>query len=165
MSLANADADYCERLVRQLKAHSVSSVARSARVQKRVREAKASLWEGLKHFEKTARLEDGIVVFDVDAKKTQISRYAPYYFFPKARYSVGLMRSGSGAKITAMRNPWRRFESVPIGSIFARYGGGGHQRVGSVMLKGDANGNAQKILTELVEEIRGRDRARSRQSP
>ena len=165
LSLANADAAYCERLVRQLKAHSVSSVARSPHVQKRVREAKASLWEGLKQFEKTARLEDGIVVFDVDANKTQISRYAPYYFFPKARYSVGLMRLGGSAKITAMRNPWKRFESVPIGSIFARYGGGGHQRVGSVMLKEDANGDAQRILSELVEEIRDRDRAQSRHSP
>ena len=162
LSLADADAGYCERLVRQLKVHSLSTVAKSPNVQKRVRQAKASVWQGLRLFGKTARLEDGIVVFDVDARKTVISRYAPYYFFPKARYSVGVMRSADGAKITAMRNPWRRFESVPIGPIFARYGGGGHQRVGSVLLKDDANGDAQKILTELVEEIRDQDRAQTR---
>jgi hypothetical protein len=162
LSLGGAEPEYCERLVRQLRKQSISRVAASPHVQRRVRTAKASMREGLRQFGKTARLEDEIVVFDFDARNSSVSRYAPYYFYPKARYSIGLMRSGSDAKITAMRNPWRRFESVPIGSIFARYGGGGHQRVGSVILKGDANRNAQKILTELLGEIRDRDRAQSR---
>ncbi len=165
LSLAGAEPEYCERLVRQLRTQSISSVAKSPHVQRRIRNAKASLREGLRQFGKTAHLEDDIVVFDFDARNSSVSRYAPYYFYPKARYSIGLMRSGDDAKITAMRNPWRRFESVPIGSIFARYGGGGHHRVGSVILKGDANGKAQKILTELLTEIRDRDRAQSRHDP
>ena len=159
LSLAGAEPEYCEHLVRQLRTRSISSVAKSPRVQRRVSRAKASLREGLRQFGKTAHLEDDIVVFDFDAKNSSVSRYAPYYFYPKARYSIGLTRTGDDAKITAMRNPWRHFESVPIGSIFARYGGGGHQRVGSVILKGEANGSARKILTELHAEIRDRDRA------
>lgn len=164
LSLAGAEPEYCQRLVRQLRTQSISSVARSPYVQRRVRDAKASRRVSLRQFEKTVHLEDDIVVFDFDARNSSVSRYAPYYFYPKARYSIGLTRSGDGAKITAMRNPWRRFESVPMGPIFARYGGGGHQRVGSVILKGDANGKAQKILTELIAEIRDRDRAQTRQS-
>lgn len=59
-----------------------------------------------------------------------------------------------GAKILVMRNPWLEFESVPLGEICARFGGGGHQRVGAVALKG-----------ERVREGRARRPARSRCLP
>jgi hypothetical protein len=163
MSLANASPEYCERLVRLLKRSPVSTVAKSREVQRRVRATKASLWDGLKEFAKASHLtDDQIVVFDLHANGTLVSRYAPYYVYPKARYSVGAMRTADGTKITAMRNPWRRFSSVPIGKIFARHGGGGHQRVGSLVLKGAAETGAAKLLTELVEEIRDSERALAR---
>ena len=163
MAIGGADGDLCVRLVRMLKRHSVSSVAKSNVVQRRVRAARASMREGLRKFEKTARLEkDNIVVFDVDTHGAPVSRYAPYYFYPKARYSIGVLRSPEGTKITAMRNPWRKFQSVPIGSIFARHGGGGHQRVGSVIIKENADEDPQQVLTELLTEIRERDREQTR---
>ena len=72
--------------------------------------------EGLDRFKTAARIDgDSIVVFDVDTEGSFVSRYAPFYFFREARYSAGIMRWPGGAKITAMRNPWREFESLPIG--------------------------------------------------
>lgn len=160
LSLASAEGTYCVRLVRQLKEQSMSRVAASPIVQRRVRMAKASLKDGLRRLAKTVRLTDGnIVVFDIDAGEMSVNRYAPYYFFPKARYSVGALRLGDAVKITAMRNPWRHFASVPIGSILARYGGGGHQRVGSVLLKNGGERRASEVLSERVAEIRAQDRA------
>jgi len=160
LSLTGADPAFCIRLVRQLKRHSMSRVAGSPMVQRRVRKAKASLKEGLRRLARTVRLMDGeIVVFDVDAGDAPVNRYAPYYFYPRARYSVGALRLGDAVKITAMRNPWRHFESVPIGSILSRYGGGGHQRVGSVLLTKGARRRAPEVLRQLVAEIRERDRA------
>ena len=55
-----------------------------------------------------------------------------------------------------MRNPWRRFKSVPLGEIFGYYGGGGHQRVASVLIE-DA-GKAESMLNAIVKEIAGRSR-------
>ena len=158
LSLANADAAYCQRLVKALKAQSLSAVASSAYVQRRVRVAKASLKDGLKYFSKAVHLDGDIAVFDVEAKDRMFSRYAPYYFYPRARYSVGVMRRQEAAKMPAMRDPSRPFESVPIGTILARHGGGGHQRVGSVLLKGDAENRARDVLAEVVTEIRELDR-------
>jgi hypothetical protein len=83
-----------------------------------------------------------------------ISRYAPYLAYPNARYSIGILPYRNGAKITAMRNPWRRFESRPLGQIFRRYGGGGHQRVASVLLRNKAK--AESTLNAILSDIRAR---------
>jgi hypothetical protein len=115
--------------------------------------------EGLERFPLHAHLEYGnIVVFDLDASPNSIiSRYAPFYFFPEARYSVGITRRRESAKITAMRNPWCEFESVPLGTIFERYGGGGHKRVASVILPRSDLNNANATLNELLFEIQRQD--------
>jgi nanoRNase/pAp phosphatase (c-di-AMP/oligoRNAs hydrolase) len=51
-----------------------------------------------------------------------------------------------------MRNPWRRFKSVPLGQIFSQYGGGGHQRVASVLLKDIQE--AQRTLGSILKDLR-----------
>jgi nanoRNase/pAp phosphatase (c-di-AMP/oligoRNAs hydrolase) len=84
-----------------------------------------------------------------------ISRYAPYVFFPEARYAAGIVRSNGGAKITAMRNPWRDFPSVKLGRILARFGGGGHERVGSLIVPNTLD--ARATLDKIVNEIRSED--------
>jgi nanoRNase/pAp phosphatase (c-di-AMP/oligoRNAs hydrolase) len=115
---------------------------------------------GLDRFAQAAKLHDGhIIVFDVTTRKNDmISRYAPYYFFPEARYSVGIVRSPKSARITAMRNPWREFPSVHLGKIFEDFGGGGHQRVGAVILAGIRAQEAGSILAEITRRIREQDR-------
>jgi hypothetical protein len=110
---------------------------------------------GLKLFRRTAEVtRDGIVMFDVDGKGFIVSRYAPFYFFPEARYSVGLTRGENGTKITAMRNPWRNFRGVKLGSIFTGIGGGGHERVASSILPAGRRREAGSILTKIISEIR-----------
>ncbi|MBI3014976.1 MAG: hypothetical protein HYY65_07975 [Candidatus Tectomicrobia bacterium] len=146
---------YCEGLVRSLRNGTLQEVADLPEVQGRFERAQARMQTGLDRFAAAARLEsDGIVVFDVDGKGALISRYAPYYFFPEARYSAGIVRWEDGAGITAMRNPWREFESVFLGKICEKLGGGGHQRVGSVVLRGDRAAEAASVLERLLSEIR-----------
>lgn len=110
---------------------------------------------GLAEVEKNITLSAGDIAV---ARTTQtdtavINRYSPYVFLPDARYSVTLVNSQSGAKITAMRNPWRNFNSVQLGDIFKKYGGGGHQRVASVIIDPNS-GNASEVLDAIVEDIR-----------
>ena len=43
---------------------------------------------------------------------------------------------------------------MPLGTIFARYGGGGHQRVASVFLSGDRANDVEAIADKILRDIR-----------
>ena len=155
----NDDRAYCEQLVRDLRVATLDHVAESTEVTSRCAKVRALIRAGLERLAASVKLEDDIIVFDVDASDVIINRYSPYYFYPQARYSAGIVRFPGRAKITAMRNPWREFPSVYLGKMFERdgVGGGGHQRVGSVLLAGDRAEKARSILESLVHEIQQED--------
>jgi hypothetical protein len=152
--LRDASAEYCRFLVRSLRTKSLADVAASARVAGLYQRATRAIRNGQQLFGKAARLEkDGIVVFHVDESRgALLSRYAPYLAYPRARYSVGILNTDDGAKITAMRNPWKHFKSVPLGEIFSHYGGGGHQRVASVLVKNSRD--AERTLGSILGDLR-----------
>jgi hypothetical protein len=153
--LKNSSDEYCRLLVESLRSKSLAEVAELPEVADAYRSARKAIQGGQDGFSKKARLEkDGIVVFHAREKtaRTLLSRYAPYLAYPHARYSVGILETGNGAKITAMRNPWRRFKSAPLGQIFSRYGGGGHQRVASVLLKDRKE--AERTLGSILKDLR-----------
>ncbi|MDE3154299.1 MAG: hypothetical protein KGN76_04315 [Acidobacteriota bacterium] len=148
----------CGRLVRHLKTHDLEETSALPVVRTHADRARRLFLEGMKRFRRGAKLVDDIVVFDVDAGKAMVSRYAPYRVFPDARYSAGIVRTGDTVKITAMRNPWREFKSVPLGKIFRQVGGGGHQRVASVVLKASDVPRATQVLDNVVTSIRHHER-------
>jgi hypothetical protein len=153
-SLAYGDDDgYCERLIRLLRHHPVETVAASAEVEARYARFRTDAEAGLARFHEAARFADGIVLFDVDARGVEVPRYAPYLFYPDARYSLGALRSDNSVRITAMRNPWLDFPSLPLGKLFESVGGGGHTRVGAVVLRGEEMREASQILATLADEI------------
>lgn len=154
----NKDPDYSVRLVKQLRVESLERVACLPDVLEKSNEAQMMIKAGLDQVSRTVHITDGnIAVFEADSSDALINRYAPYYFFPNARYSVGMVRSPGSIKITAMRNPWRQFSSVYLGRVFERFGGGGHRRVGAVMLWGSQARNAEQIVNRLLHEIRKGD--------
>jgi hypothetical protein len=147
--------DYCLYLLGQLRQRTLREVADLSEVRTKYEHVQRLIGRGLDHLREHVTPLGNIVAFDVEANENMlISRYAPYYFFPKASYSIGITRYSHGAKITAMRNPWRNFESVPLGTIFARYGGGGHQRVASVFLPADNAKDVEGIADQLLSDIR-----------
>lgn len=151
----NKDPEYPSWLVKQLRERRLSEVARLPEVLEKSHEAKRLIKAGLDRLAETVRLNGpDIVVFDVDSSDVLINRYAPYHFYPKARYSLGMVRTPDGVKITAMRNPWREFPSIYLGKVFEKFGGGGHRRVGSVVLKNSDARNAQIVMKRLLREIR-----------
>jgi hypothetical protein len=160
-----SSAEYCEHLVKELRVTSLEEVAQLAEVRERSEQVQSLIKSGLARFAERSKLEDGIVVFNLDSQGVIVNRYTPYYFFPDARYSIGIVKSSGGAKITAMRNPWREFPSVPLGKIFEKVGGGGHQRVGSVLLNGEQATRAPSLLESLTKEIRERDATHRGASP
>ena len=159
LALSQLDLKACERLVRVLRREDLDTAAAQPTIRKAADRARALSDRGLEKFRRSARLEDDIVVFDVDASDSIVNRYAPYRFFPKARYSAGIIRGKDQVKITAMRNPWKRFRSAPLGEIFRPHGGGGHQRVASVVLEAAAARRAPDVLAKVVSKILEQDRA------
>ena len=153
--IVNNDPNYCAYLVRQLLQESLDEVGCLPKIVEMSNEAKALAQAGLDRLAKTVHLEESdIAVFDVDSSNVLINRYAPYHFFPNARYSVGMVRTPETIKITAMRNPWRHFPSVYLGKVFERFGGGGHRRVGSLLLKSTDAHEAEQLMKGLLREIR-----------
>jgi hypothetical protein len=151
----NKDPAYSAWLVTRLRKDSLRTVARLHEVVEKSNEAQALIRAGLERLSETVHLDDaGIAVFDIDTSNVLVNRYAPYYFFPKARYSLGVVRTPNGTKITAMRNPWRQFPSVYLGKLFERFGGGGHRRVGSLLLRGSDSRDAERVMEQLLNEIR-----------
>lgn len=148
----------CETLVRALTDSSLDEVAAMDDVRNIVEGVRESAAAGIDRLKQTARLHGEIVVFDVDARDVFVSRYAPYALFPEARYSIGVTRGEHGAKITAMRNPWLDFESVPLGRIFSRFGGGGHQRVASLLVPPEREVEAAALVGTLASLIADGDR-------
>lgn len=153
--MITSDPDYPVWLVTQLRSHPLDEVGRLPEVVEKSNEVKTLVQVGLDRLSQTVHLDGSdIAVFDVDSSDVLINRYSPYHFFPEARYSVGMVRTNDGIKITAMRNPWRQFPSVYLGKVFERFGGGGHRRVGSVLLKDSDARKAQRVLKRLLREIR-----------
>jgi len=158
----NKDPDYPVWLVTRLRRESLEKVGCSPEAVEKSNEAHALIAAGLDRLSKAVHLDDAnIAVFDVDSSGVLVNRYAPYHFFPKARYSLGIVRSPNCTKIRAMKNPWRHFPSVYLGKLFERFGGGGHRRVGSVLLRGADAQNAEQVLRRLLDEIRKEDKAES----
>jgi hypothetical protein len=157
-SLTLASPSDCEALVHALRHHDLHQVSKLQEVTKHFEHARKLQQAGLDLFKRGARLEPGgLVIFDVEEKDDAlIHRYAPYYFFPNARYSVGVIRRRGEAKVTAMRNPWIEFPSIPLGELFKTLGGGGHQRVGSITLRGARLREAEQVLATAVAEMRRR---------
>jgi hypothetical protein len=151
----NKDPDYPAWLVTQLRKQSLDEIGRLPEVVEKSNEAKTLIQTGLDRVSQTVHLDGAdIAVFDVDSSDVLINRYAPYHFFPKARYSLGMVRTTDGIKITAMRNPWLQFPSVYLGKIFERFGGGGHRRVGSLLLRGSDASDPERVMKRLLHEIR-----------
>lgn len=148
-------AEHCVRLVEALQSLSLDEVAALPEVALPAARAAAQQAEGLQRLRAVTRqTPDGVVLFDLDADAGPMNRYAPFRLFPDARYSLGVTRGGRGAKVTAMRNPWREFPCAPLGQLCAALGGGGHARVGSIVLPPDRAAEALAIADRLLAEIR-----------
>lgn len=149
--ISDSDPDYLRLLVKEMRTGNLERISELAPVQDRFVEAQRRIASGLSHASHNTRLKGEIALMEIEPNGDEIiSRYAPYHFFPQARYSIGIVRSTSSIAITAMRNPWINFRSIPIGKILEAFGGGGHERVGSVLVPKERSELARKIVDSLV---------------
>lgn len=155
--LLEPGAEYARFLCKELLNHPLNYVAALNEVKTRQDEVERRTRAGLKQVEKHITMEPGAVAtFEAElAKDEMINRYSAYYFAPDARYSVGIIHSEEGTAITAMRNPWREFPSLELGKIFVTFGGGGHQRVGSVFIPKNESQRVPNVVKSLLSQLSG----------
>lgn len=153
--LLEPGADYARFLCKALRTHPLDEVAALDEVMTRQDDVEQRIRAGLKHVKERIRMEPGAVAaFEAEPGKDEIiNRYSAYYFAPDARYSLGIIHSEEGTAITAMRNPWREFPSVAIGKIFVAFGGGGHQRVGSVFIPKKESQRIPDVVKSLLSQL------------
>jgi hypothetical protein len=122
-------------------------------VQERFAKASRFAIEGMERARQAVRLVGNVAVLDLNHEGLPVDRYVPYHFHPQARYSIAIIHSEKGVSVTAMRNPWLDFESANLGQYMQKFGGGGHQRVGSLMLPKDRESESESVVSELLHEL------------
>ena len=154
--------DYARFLCRELRKHSLEDVAELDEVRERQGEVDRRTRAGL---EKLGRLDKGerkwvkmepggVVKFEAELGNDEIiNRYSGFHFEPDARYSLAVIHLEDGAAITAMRNPWREFPSIALGRIFETFGGGGHQRVGSIFIPKNESHRVPHVVQSLLSHL------------
>lgn len=161
-SLATATGEDCVGLVHLLSNHTLEEAAREQGVVTRFAMLRQQTEGGLDRVRSSLATRAGIASFVASSEGVQINRYSPYLFAPGARYSVGLVVSARGCKITTMRNPWLEFQSVPLGKLCEALGGGGHERVGAVLLEGATEQCGREVMALLVGAIEREERVPAR---
>jgi hypothetical protein len=155
LSVVEDPSQYCIDLVQMLDRSSLTEVAALPIVSTLADESRARQERGLEVFRSNSQLtSDGVVIYDLPESGTSINRYSAYYVYPDARYSIGIVRYAKGAKITTMRSPWKDFECAPLGLLCEHLGGGGHRRVGSIVLSADRAFDARSMIEKLLYDIR-----------
>jgi hypothetical protein len=157
---AEPDGDYCRFLIHALGAEPLARVAESKEVQRRFRQARGLLDVGMRRVQAALRVKGGVASFRTEEKGALIPRYAPYYYSPEARYSVALVASEDSFRVTAMRNPWIEFESMNLGAFLQKFGGGGHARVGALVVPPERKREAEIAMEQLVIELQSQLAAR-----
>jgi hypothetical protein len=105
---------------------------------------------------KQARLEDGVVFFDLAGYDVEgYNKFIPYNLFPQSTYTVSVSPSVFRTKISVGSNPWTPVEPKHnLATICERYGGGGHARVGAISLAPGELERAREVAAEIVAELK-----------
>lgn len=103
-------------------------------------------------YKKETRVIGKVAFMDESGVHAPTLRFAPLYFHPKALFVVRMRRDGSQKTFYHFSvgvNPWRIPARHPhVGRLLAGYGGGGHERVGGLEVKGLEK--AKTVKNEII---------------
>ena len=149
------------RLIPLLTEMSLQEVLEQEFVQELLGPLMARHWAGLELIRERARLERGVITFDITDQPTEgYNKFIPYYLHPEGTYNVGLSKSSFRVKVSVGTNPWTTKtadELVNLAAICERYGGGGHARVGAISFPPDREDAARAAVAEILAELQGAD--------
>ncbi|MCP4446592.1 MAG: phosphoesterase [Myxococcales bacterium] len=96
-----------------------------------------------------------VAIYDLADDNIEVhSGFAAYLHEPTALYSIGLVYSARGARISVGCNPWAETPGTRnIAEICERYGGGGHPKVGGISVPAGQLARAREIVAEVAAEL------------
>jgi hypothetical protein len=152
----NHDVALKERFIADLTTRKLADIAAS----EYVREPLAPLLEqhraAIDLVRKHAHPDAGVVEYDISQSDIEaMNKFIIYYLFPDCRYSVGVSRSRTRAKISVGSNPWSKVPRTHnLAAICTKYGGGGHPVVGAVSMPPEQIDVARTIAREIAAILR-----------
>jgi hypothetical protein len=151
----NRDPALADRFILDLVSKPLGDLARSPYITDPLVPVLAQHRRNVGVVERLARLEKGVVVSDLSGEDVgTLNKFIVYYHHPKARYAVGILKTGKRIKISVGSNPW---SPVPrthnIAAICERYGGGGHPVVGAISVPITDLDRAREIAAEITAEL------------
>ena len=104
---------------------------------------------------KHTRIEGNVIVSDLRDVNTIYTgnRFIVYSLFPKQNISIWIVdgRAKLNCSIAAGHSIVNRSSKTDVGSLFLKFGGGGHRQVGTCQVPYEI---ADKVIAELVEKMR-----------
>jgi hypothetical protein len=152
----DASAPYQAALVRALGEADVEEVARWPPFAGAVERTMERYAQGVETMRSSARVERNVVLYTFDDQHGLVDGLVPFYLHRDVEYSVGIFRQDAQIKVTANENPWHRPLGPDLGRLFARYGGGGHHDIGSVILDRDGV-QPERVVHEVLRVLQAKD--------
>jgi nanoRNase/pAp phosphatase (c-di-AMP/oligoRNAs hydrolase) len=136
---------------------SVGEILDSPDVAERVSLYREHAVRAVRQIRERATVRGDVVVLDLRGEDVihPTNRFMVYALFPQARVSVhvlwGLRQQNTVFAVG--RSIIDRSSTVDIGRLMLEHGGGGHEAAGTCQI---ANADAERVLPQLVERLRGR---------
>jgi hypothetical protein len=153
--LDHADPQFGRALILRLMSEPMDVIARDPEIVQRsnvlIEEQKMCIELMARHLE----VHGHVVLFDLSVLGVhRFPKFAPYALCADAVYSVTILRTDIGIKISAGTNPWATAEPhANLAALCERFSGGGHRRVAAITLPVDHMERARKIAAALILEL------------
>ena len=148
--------DYAKLLIKALSEKPLAFVEKFKPVRTRFLKHKRDLKKSLPEIKKRLVLRGKVVVLYGMEKRLAGARFASYYFYPQAKYSVRILKRDNNYVLSVGQNPWNPPKRPMIGQYLEKkYGGGGHSVAGSAAFtkKSDALREALNIADYLNKHV------------
>lgn len=152
IALSFADDDsvsYHESMLDCLSCLSLEDIAKKEPFVSSIKKSQLRYKKGLKLMIDSSNCIDGLVTYKINLGNLLVDRMMPYFVFPKANYSLGLVVKKDHIHLTSNRNPWIGVGDINLSTFFTRFGGGGHQNVASVVIGKHELVKAETIFSEI----------------
>ena len=152
---------YAKLLIFALSKMPLAKVARLKQVRKRFLKHKLGFKKSWPEIKKRLVLKNNVSILYGMSKRLTAARFAPYYFYPKSKYSVRMLRRGKFFILSVGINPWNRPKNqAHIGRYLEKgfinaVSAGGHSVAGAAAFKTEKEAleAASKIADYLNKHV------------
>jgi nanoRNase/pAp phosphatase (c-di-AMP/oligoRNAs hydrolase) len=146
--------DYFRKMVEWMKSHSMDELLELDEVRKRTERLLREREDFLNVMRAHSRQVGNVIVTDLrDVEKIPVGdRFLIYTLFPEANVSLRVERGAMGGLVVARagHSIFNRTSPVHLGSLMARYGGGGRRGTAATPLSPEY---ADRAIDEMLEEL------------